>query len=61
MDEASREIPAREVAAKLLKKRLDRQRDHDWRQTMWLAIDLDADIERISLLLESEAEARRKS
>ena len=39
-----------------LKERLDRQRDHDWRQTMWLAIDLDADIERTSLLLESEAE-----
>ena len=35
---------------------VDRQRDHDWRQTMWLSIDLDGDIERIGLLLESEAE-----
>jgi hypothetical protein len=39
-----------------LKARVDRQRDHDWRQTMWLAIDLDADIEQIGLRLESEAE-----
>jgi hypothetical protein len=39
-----------------LKERVDRQRDHDWRQTMWLSIDLDSDIERIALLLESEAE-----
>jgi hypothetical protein len=39
-----------------LKARVDRQPDHDWRQTMWLAIDLDGDIERIGLLLESEAE-----
>jgi len=35
---------------------VDRQRDHDWRQTTWLSIDLEGDIERIGLLLESEAE-----
>ena len=35
---------------------IGRQRDFDLQQTTWLSMDLDGDIERISLTLESEAE-----